>query len=128
MKKILIVEDEKIMLKALADKFITEGFEVIKAEDGKKGLKAALLEKPDMILLDILLPEMDGMEVLKKLRADKWGAQAKVILLTNVNDAEIVASGAQYGAGNGEVYEYLIKTDWTLDEVVGKVKNRLGIK
>ncbi len=125
MKKILIVEDEEIMLKALVEKFSSEGFEVVKAIDGEEGLKKALHEKPDIILLDILLPKMDGMAVLKKLREDAWGKYAKVILLTNVSDAETVATGAEFGTGEGEVYEYLVKTDWTLDEVVQKVKNRL---
>lgn len=127
MKKILIVEDEEIMLKALVEKFSAEGFEVVKAIDGEEGLKKALHEKPDIILLDILLPKMDGMAVLKKLREDAWGKYAKVILLTNVSDAETVAMGAEFGTGGGEVYEYLVKTDWTLDEVVQKVKNRLQI-
>ena len=127
MKKILIVEDEEIMLKALVEKFSLEGFEVVQAIDGEEGLKKALHEKPDIILLDILLPKMDGMAVLKKLREDAWGKYAKVILLTNVSDAETVALGAEFGAGEGEVYEYLVKTDWTLDEVVQKVKNRLQI-
>lgn len=127
MKKILIVEDEEIMLKALVEKFSSEGFEVVQAIDGEEGLKKALHEKPDIILLDILLPKMDGMAVLKKLREDAWGKYAKVILLTNVSDAETVALGAEFGAGEGEVYEYLVKTDWTLDEVVQKVKNRLQI-
>lgn len=128
MKKILIVEDEEIMLKALVDKFTAEGFEVVKAIDGVEGLKMALEEKPDMVLLDILLPKMDGMAMLKKLRTDDWGKQAKVILLTNVSDAETIASGADFGAGEGEVYEYLVKTDWSLDEVAQKVKARLGVK
>lgn len=125
MKKILIVEDEEIMLKALVEKFTNEGFEVIKAVDGEDGLGVALQEKPDLILLDILLPKMDGIEVLKKLREDDWGKSAKIILLTNVADTARVAEGAQYNTS--EVYEYLIKTDWTLDEVVQKVKNRLQI-
>ena len=76
MKKILIVEDEEIMLKALVEKFSSEGFEVVQAIDGEEGLKKALCEKPDIILLDILLPKMDGMAVLKKLREDTWGKHA----------------------------------------------------
>ena len=127
MKKILIIEDEEIMLKALVDKFQAEGFDVKKAMDGQDGLAMALSEKPDIILLDILMPKMDGMEVLKKLREDKWGKQAKVILLTNVSDAETVALGAKFGPGNGEVYDYLVKTNWSLDEVAEKVKKRLEL-
>ena len=121
--KLLIVEDEEIMRKALVDTFTREGFTVVPAQDGEEGLAEALREHPDLILLDIIMPKMDGMTMLKKLRKDDWGAHAKVILLTNVSAAATVAQGIQ--AGMETVYEYLVKTDWTLDEIVKKVKERL---
>ncbi|MBU2541984.1 response regulator [Patescibacteria group bacterium] len=120
-KKILIVEDEPSLLKALEIKFIDEGFEVIKAVDGKQGLEMSLLEHPDIILLDIVMPIMDGMTMLKKLREDKWGKDAKVIILTNLSDAEKVAKAAEHN-----VFDFLVKTDWHISDVVEKVKERLG--
>lgn len=73
MKKILIVEDEESLLKTLGEKFTLEGFEVVKAQNGVEGLRVALQEHPDLILLDIVMPVMGGMEMLGKLRQDDWG-------------------------------------------------------
>ncbi len=119
--KILIVEDEEPMLRALADKFNSEGFNVIQAKDGEEALEEALASKPDVILLDIILPKMDGMTMLKKLREDERGANIPVILLTNLDYSVGVAKAVESGA-----YDYLVKTDWTLEEVVEKVRERLG--
>lgn len=120
MKKILIVEDESLQRDILWEKFIREGFEAIIAKNGDEGLKQALLEKPDLILLDIVMPVMDGMTMLKKLREDEWGKKVKVLVLTNLSDAEKTAEALNRGA-----YDFLVKTNWTLDDVVGKVKEAL---
>ncbi len=119
--KILIVEDEEPMLRALTDKFSDEGFSVIQAKDGEEALEMALTTNPDIILLDIILPKMDGMTMLKKLREDEKGANVPVILLTNLDYSVGVAKAVESGA-----YDYLVKTDWSLDDVVNKVKERLG--
>ena len=85
-KKILVVEDEISLRKALADKFRREGFAVLEAKDGEEGLAVALKEQPHIILLDIVLPKMDGMTMLKKLRQENaWGKSVPVILLTNLS-------------------------------------------
>ena len=85
-KKILIVEDERPILEPLVDKFTREGFEISVAHDGEEGLKSALEKHPDLIILDIVMPKMDGMTMLKKLREDDtWGRHARVILLTNLS-------------------------------------------
>ena len=122
-KKILIVEDEAILRETLEEKFSHENFIVHTAPDGAVGCKLALELHPDIILLDLIMPKMDGMEVLKKLRSDNWGSHARVIILTNVNNADKVAEGLKIGGG--EPYDYLIKTDWSLDDVVKKVKEKL---
>ncbi len=119
-KTILVVEDDEPLLAAVSHKLRLAGFSVLQASDGVAGLKSALEHHPDLILLGILLPKMDGMTVLKKLRADAWGADARVILLTNLSDTDSIATAAE-----GEVYDYLVKNHWTLDEVVQKVKERL---
>ncbi len=120
--KILIVEDEDLILKALVDKFIGEKFEVIAAKDGEEGLNLALLNQPDLILLDIILPKMDGMTMMKKLReVNPWGKSVPIILLTNLNADEKIMKGI---IKNEPAY-YFVKTDWTLDQVVEKVRERL---
>lgn len=118
--KILIVEDDLDLLEVLRNKFTIEQFEVAQAPDGKVGLEEALRNHPDLILLDIVMPVMDGMSMLKKLREDSWGKDVPVILLTNLSDEKKVAEGLKHG-----VYDYLVKADWNISDVVKKVKSKL---
>lgn len=120
-QKILIVDDEQMLLKALSDKFSSEGFTVVTAKDGQEGLQETLREHPDMILLDIIMPKMDGVTMLKKLREDAWGKNVPVIILTNLSSID-----KTYIPPDDKVYDYLVKTDWTLDELVEKVKEKLS--
>ena len=120
-KKILIVEDEKTLLKALRERFMMEGYDVYTAGDGAVALEVALTEHPNIILLDIVMPIMDGLSTLKKLRADVWGKDVPVVLLTNLNMADKVAEALDKGA-----FDYLVKSDWSLDDVVKKVAEKLG--
>lgn len=125
-KKILIVEiveDETILRHTLKEKFEKEDFEALTANDGEEGLKIALAQHPDLILLDILLPKMDGFDMLRKVREDDWGKNVPVIVLTNVDDANRVAEGLKIDFAGS--YDYLVKSDHTLDEIIGKVKDRL---
>ncbi len=125
---ILLVEDEKILVRTLEDRLVAEGFDVTKTFDGVQGLQMALLEHPDLILLDILMPNVDGLEMLKELRKDAWGSHATVIILTNVKDTDILAKGMGIGLdGVGNTYEYMVKTDWSLDAIVSRIKQRLNI-
>lgn len=119
-KKILIVEDESSLRNALRDKFIHEGFATLEAKNGEEGLKAALGGQPDLILLDIILPKMDGIAMLKKLRQDAWGKDAKVIMLTNLSDNEKVAEAIAQGT-----HDYLVKSAWKIEDVVVKVREML---
>ena len=121
-KTILIVEDEKPVRYPLRDKLTWEGFTVFEAEDGQEGLKKALELHPDIILLDIVMPKLDGLTVLKKLRLDAWGKDAIVILLTNLGDIDKIASAAESG-----VADYLVKADWKLEDVVLKVREKLAM-
>lgn len=121
--KILIIDDETSLLSVLVDKFSQEGFEVSVAKDGQEGLNLALQVHPDMILLDIVMPVMDGMAMLKKLREDSWGKKAEVMLLTNLTDStKIIESLHQ------DVTDYLIKSDWKLEDLVKKVSEKLAKK
>lgn len=119
--KILIVEDDSFLLSMYATKFEVEGFEVIMAEDGEKGLRLAKKELPDMILLDILLPKMNGFEVLKALKEDETTKNLKVLLLTNLSQRAEVDQGFDFGA-----VDYLIKAHFMPSEVVAKVKKILA--
>ncbi len=121
MPTILIVEDESALLMVLTDKFRREGFLVHNADDGQKGLQCALQNKPDIIVLDIVMPSMDGLTMLKKLRENKWGNTVPVLILSNLSDPEQINEAT----GRGRV-EYLVKSNWGLDDVVRKVKDTLG--
>lgn len=120
-KKILVVDDDDNLRLVLVDKLNMSGFEATGAVNGKEGLEMALKLHPDIILLDVIMPLMNGQEVLKKLREDEWGKKAKVIMLTVIEDAEIIAQAVQGGS-----FAYLIKTDQSMDEIVEKVKGMLG--
>lgn len=120
--KILIIEDEEAELRALKNKFQGEGFECLEAKDGAEGLRLATRYRPDLILLDLILPVMDGITMLKKLREDEWGKDVPVVILTNLSDDKAVTESIKNG-----VYSYLVKTDWRLEDVVKKVKSKLGM-
>ena len=122
-KKILIVEDETPLRNAVSDILTFEGFGVLQAKNGQEGLDIALAEHPDLILLDLMMPVMDGLTMLEKLRQDpEYGKKAAVILLTNINDPEKVAMATEAGS-----YDFLVKSDWNIEDVVKKIKGRLGI-
>lgn len=121
-KKILIVEDEVPMLSALTDTLEEEEFSVVKAVNGIDGLTSAFIERPDLILLDIMMPKMDGLEMLEKLRTDEWGKNVPVIILTNYGDNDRVAE-----ALGDDVSEYFIKSDITLEEIVSRIKEKLQV-
>lgn len=119
-KKILVVDDDVNLRLVLTDKLNQSGFEAISAENGKIGLEKALESKPDAILLDILMPIMNGWEMLEKLRQDEWGKKVKVIMLTVLEDSESVARAVEDGS-----FSYLIKTDHSMDDIVSKVNDIL---
>lgn len=124
MKKILVVEDDSTLLKALTEKFTLENFSVSYAEDGQEGLGVALSTHPDIILLDILMPKMDGMSMLEKLREDEWGKDVPVIMLTNLNPDDIIVSQV---IRDHPAY-YLIKSNAKIDDILSKVKEVAGIE
>ena len=118
-KKILIVEDDEFLLSMYSTKFEIEGYEVVMASDGEMGYDRAQKEKPGIILLDIMLPNMDGFDVLKKLKANRETSSIPVILLTNLSQKQDVEQGLSLGAD-----DYLVKAHFMPSEVVDKI-NRL---
>jgi DNA-binding response OmpR family regulator len=123
--KILIVEDEVALMMTLVDNFSKDDWDVYSAENGREGLESALKNHPDIILLDIIMPLMDGMKMLEELRKDSWGKNARVILLTNLSDEEKKRTSAKL---NVESFDYWVKCDMSIDEVVAKAKERLRRK
>lgn len=121
-KTILIVEDEQPLLKALNEVISQAGFKTITAADGEAALRTALKEQPDLILLDLLLPKMGGMQVLEKLRQDKWGKDVEVIILSNMHDTPLIADAMFY-----KIHTYLVKSDIDIADVVKKIKQSLHI-
>lgn len=118
--KILIVEDEATLQKALTDVLDQEGYNVISALDGMRGLELANQEKPDLILLDIILPKMDGFEILKKIKGNKETSEIPVIILTNLSDLDNIQKALDLGATT-----YLVKADFHLEDVLKKVREVL---
>jgi DNA-binding response OmpR family regulator len=116
-KKILIVEDDSFVMDIYQTKLSQEGFEVVEAINGVEALKKIKESKPDLVLLDIIMPYMDGLEVLKKIKEDANLKSIPVILLTNLSQKEEVEKGLGLGAN-----DYLIKSHFTPSEVLEKVK------
>lgn len=119
-KKILIVEDDKTILSMYTSKFEGEGFEVVGAESGSDGLELARKEKPDLIMLDIILPGLDGFTVLKELKDDKKTAKIPVVMLTNLSTDEDRKKGEKMGAT-----DYLVKASLTPAQISEKIKKIL---
>lgn len=116
-KRILIIEDEKILAEMYQEKFKQTGFEVISAMEAEEGLRIAEKEKPDLILLDILLPRENGIFFLKNLKNNKEISSIPVIVFSNFDDPNIRKQAKQFGAK-----DYLIKTDYTPRQIVEQIK------
>ncbi len=117
-KKILIIEDDVFLSNIYNKKFSLEGFEVFLATDGEKGLELIKQKMPDIVLLDIMLPKMNGFEVLEEVNKDEELKKIPIILLTNINQQEDIKRAYDLG-----VEDYIIKTFFTPNEVVEKIKS-----
>lgn len=122
-KKILVVEDEITMLNALKDKLTSEEFAVIGAKNGEEGFATALKEHPDLILLDIFMPRMDGITMMKNLRSDPWGRKVPIVILTNLNpDNTTIKAVEDYHPSF-----YLVKSDWGINDLAAKIREFFGM-
>ena len=126
--KVLVVEDEKSLRKALVTSLKAAGLDVIEASDGKNGLEKARAEHPDLIMLDLIMPKMEGKTVVMELQKDDWGKKVPIIFLTNISDPIKIAEMNEISSENSTLFDYLIKTDWRLEEIVSKVKTKLGLE
>lgn len=123
-KKILIIEDERSLREALIDILQLRKFQPLSAKNGKEGVIVALKEHPSLILLDLIMPEMDGMATFKKIREDSWGRNVPIIILTNLSEnsmpftTDMISRNLTY---------YMVKSDWRLHDVVKKIQEIVGV-
>jgi len=121
MKKILFVEDESALQQTFGDFLRQEGYKVVQALDGEAGVRLAKSEKPDLILLDLILPKLNGFEVLKELKKDSEIKDIPVIILTHLEETQDIQRAIEAGARS-----YLVKSSYSLSDLLEKVKQVLG--
>ena len=119
-KNILIVEDDQFFRELLTKKLSLEGFNMIEAANGENGVEMAKEKKPNLILLDLLLPSIDGFEVLSKVKTDSDTSSIPVIILSNLGQQEDIERGLKLGAA-----DYLIKSQFDIDSIVEKVRSTI---
>ncbi|HEY1085652.1 MAG TPA: response regulator [Candidatus Saccharimonadales bacterium] len=122
MTKIAIIEDDQAISQMYRMKFEADGFEVQLADNGKAGVSLVKSFKPDLVLLDLQMPEMSGDEALAEIRGENWGKDIPVIILTNMGEEESPQSLKEL-----DVKSYIVKADLTPSQVVARVKETLGI-
>lgn len=120
-KTVLIVEDELSMQRALKKKLEHAGYVVQTAIDGEEALASIKSSKPDLVLLDLIMPKMDGISVLRQLKGDDELRSTPVVILTNLSSGDKVAEAMQLGT-----FDFLVKANYSLDDVLKKVSDRLG--
>ncbi len=121
--RILAVEDEEILLTALSEELKQEGFDVIGAKDGIEGVEKAGSEKPDLILMDLVMPRLDGIGALKQIKENPATKDIPVVILTNLSDYDKVSDALSLGA-----MDYLVKANYRLEELINKIKTVLERK
>ena len=118
MKKILVAEDEEVLLNVIKDRFEAEGWEVITARDGEEAVVAIRKSRPDLVLLDLLMPKKDGFEVLKEIRGDpEFKTLPIIVVLSNLGSDEDIKKALALGAN-----DYFVKTQHPMSEIVEKAK------
>ena len=120
--KILVVDDDPFILDMYVMKFKEQGFQIETAMDGKTALEKIEIVKPDIVLLDVVMPKIDGFDVIKKIKENKTPRTFKILFLTNFGQKEDVERGMELGADG-----YIIKAHFTPSEVAAKVKELLEI-
>ena len=122
-ENILIIEDDKFLRELISRKLINEGFKIDEAIDGEEGLKKLQEAKPDLILLDLILPGLDGFEVLERIKDDPGTSVIPVLILSNLGQRDEIERGLKLGA-----IDFLVKAHFTPEEIVDKIKMILGKK
>lgn len=120
-KTVLIVEDEGAMQRALKNKLENAGYTVLTAADGAEALEQMRTGNPNLVLLDLIMPKLDGISVLREAKGDEALKAIPVIILTNLSSGDKVAEAMQLGT-----FDFLVKANYSLEDVLGKVKERIG--
>lgn len=120
-KKILIVDDEPNLRELFVDALSPQGFTCVTARNGLEGLNLSLTENPDIILLDLRMPEMDGLTMLRELRKNKSTEKIPVIILSTVNDEKSVSEAVQLG-----VSDFMEKSNWNVTELMERIRNNIA--
>ncbi len=120
---ILLVEDSALLRAVVADALSAEHYKILEAENGQIGLETALREHPDLIMLDVMMPVMGGVEALALLRKDPWGATVPVIILTGTRDERLIED-----LKSDPRVDFLLKENWMMDEVINHVKKGLDMR
>ncbi|MEK7150810.1 MAG: response regulator [Patescibacteria group bacterium] len=115
--KILLIEDDKFLIKLYSEKLVREGFEVSMAISGEEGLKKIERERPDLILLDIILPQKNGFDILSEVKLNPNTNSIPVIMLTNLGQDADIKTGMDLGAA-----DYLIKTDFSINDLPERIR------
>ena len=123
MKKILIIDDDTTFQKTITSKLKELAFDVVSAFDGEEGLSKIMSDKPDLVLLDIKMPKLDGLELLKRLRANKDAPQMPILITSNLEAVDNISEGIALGAKG-----YIIKSDETLETIVKDVQEVFNAK
>lgn len=121
-RTVLIVEDEAPLALALGNTLEQEGFTVFSVKDGEEGLRVAYEKHPDVILADLKLPKMTGIDMIKQIREDVWGKNANVIILSNISNPGTLEAAMSVGA-----FHYFVKSDSSMADIVRAIKNQLDI-
>jgi DNA-binding response OmpR family regulator len=121
-KKILFIEDDTFLLGLAATKLEKEGFEVRTAETGQQGITIMDMEKVDMLLLDLMLPDISGFEILDSIKQQDTKKDMPVIIFSNLSEDENIKKGLELGA-----IDYMVKSNFTLEELVEKIKKTLNV-
>jgi DNA-binding response OmpR family regulator len=119
-KKILVIEDSPYLAESLADMLEMKGFQAVLAPTGREGVSIAIEEQPDLILLDIRLPDIDGYEVYRRIRENEWGASAIIIILTASESIENISKNIQLPKE-----DILLKPDWSVMDLHAKIIEKL---
>jgi len=121
MKKILLIEDEQVIIEILVKKLRQEGYDVVVAMNGNQGLEEMKKKAPDVILLDMVMPEKGGMEVLEEMHEDKNLKKIPVIIISNSGQPVELDRAMALG-----VSDWLVKTEFDPEEIIEKVKKQVG--
>ena len=116
-KKILVIEDDRFLRELISQKLLKEGYDIAEAVDGEGGIESVKIEKPDLVLLDLILPGIDGFEVLARIKADPDVSETPIIILSNLGQKDDIEKGLKMGA-----IDYLIKAHFTPSEIIEKIR------